>query len=333
MAEPSRTVLPAVRHGWMDVLRGVSILLVTLNHSILNASDKYGSVPHVVVTVNEVLEPVRMPTMVFLSGMLLSKSLTKGRYTYLDGKVRSLLWPFLVWTCVALIFEGSLGYVRGEGLSIPNPFVALVDPLGHTWFLQYLFIFYMIALAAGRIPPLAISASALVAGFVLDGDWNRFLTLLAFFMLGKWVAEHSNVLRPAVYDRWVLVAAAGGAAALVGITFAGFDVTYESASVPLVLALGILAIRAAQAVEGHRFVRPLRYVGERSIVFYLTHGYVVLLGVAIGMKLTGNGLVAVAVAFSAGVMASTIMAMGYDRFAPVRLLYELPKKRASAPAA
>ncbi len=107
--------------------------------------------------------------MMFLSGLLLSGSLIKGPRVYTAGKLRAIAWPFLVWTLIAYAYEIT-DHLLGEGaLELPTPIEAIVTPIGHLWFLQIIFLCYMIALALRSISPLIPAAVAIVAGIFLDG--------------------------------------------------------------------------------------------------------------------------------------------------------------------
>ena len=76
-AEVGGLAIGTPRIGWMDSLRGLSVSLVVMFH----ASGQFagdGSVSDVLTIANDLFAPLRMPTMVFLSGLLVPRSLTKG---------------------------------------------------------------------------------------------------------------------------------------------------------------------------------------------------------------------------------------------------------------
>ena len=106
----------------MDVLRGTSILLVVFNHAILFASALPTGSPEVAWALNQVFAPIRMPLMVFLSGLLVAPSLARGWRQYLRGKARRVLYPYLVWSAIALVLlylwdirDGLVGGVAPAG--------------------------------------------------------------------------------------------------------------------------------------------------------------------------------------------------------------------------
>ena len=76
----------AARMQWMDLLRGLAVLLVV----VLHAASHGGAEVEGWTLVNRHLTPFRMPLLMFLSGMLLHRSLAKPLPVYLWGKVAAL---------------------------------------------------------------------------------------------------------------------------------------------------------------------------------------------------------------------------------------------------
>ncbi|MDK6499355.1 hypothetical protein QP341_26160, partial [Escherichia coli] len=57
----------------------------------------------------QVFQSWRMPMLVFLSGVLLPRSVSKPLGTYYRGKAERILWPFLVWMVVLALATGRPG--------------------------------------------------------------------------------------------------------------------------------------------------------------------------------------------------------------------------------
>ena len=74
------------RFAWMDLLRGSAIFMLILYHASAIASLYGRDLPRWLVIFNEFFLPFRMPTLMFLSGMLLSGSLRKPLVQYYWGK-------------------------------------------------------------------------------------------------------------------------------------------------------------------------------------------------------------------------------------------------------
>ena len=94
MPQPSTDSAPRMR--WMDLLRGVAVLLVVVLHgSDIPRANGLGVERW--TELNLYLEPFRMPLLMFLSGTLLPRSLTKSAGAYLWGKFASIVWPLMIW--------------------------------------------------------------------------------------------------------------------------------------------------------------------------------------------------------------------------------------------
>ncbi|WP_108718073.1 acyltransferase family protein [Miniimonas sp. S16] len=118
----------------MDLLRGASIFLVTFNHAIL-FSVEFGGAPLVAQVANQALAPVRMPLMVFMSGLLVGPSLAKGWRPYVSGKARRVLYPYVVWSVIVFLMR-SIGDPSGMVARAPEFLLAVaIEPVSHLWFL------------------------------------------------------------------------------------------------------------------------------------------------------------------------------------------------------
>ena len=144
------------------------------------------------------------------------------------------------------------------------------------WFLLFLTLFYAhsyLLLRAG-LPHLPLIVTALLISFVLVDETrpSRYFFLLAFFLLGDWVMRHPDVWEHALSDRAVLAGCAVLATALVveSVTtpaIGRYDAEYSVA----VLAAIVLFARGARAVSDRPVLRPLRLLGEHSLVPYVVH--------------------------------------------------------------
>lgn len=251
-----------MRFRWMDVLRGGAIGLVILSHSaFILVRFNYGIAPGWLIAFNEMFAPFRMPTLMFLSGMLLPAALRKPLGVYYSGKLRKVAWPYVVWMvvwCVAFPVYGSL-------LSLDTWWTS------YLWFLLYIFIFYLIAPLTRWVPGWVLVLAPWIAASMVDGLFNRrFFFLMGFFFLGKLVADHSDLLERVMRSRWVWVAVP--VTAVFGLYSALVDPTSYWGLLAPVSAVGVLAAaKIAQTIDGQEWTRPLQYIGQHSLIFYVTH--------------------------------------------------------------
>lgn len=312
-----------MRIGWIDALRGFAMIVVVFSHALGVAwrlADP--GVPGIVGDISLFFLPFRMPTLMVLSGWMLSRSLARGAVRYADGKVRSLVWPYLVWILVYWVVSSD------EAWRSPTGWLAA----SWLWFIFYLAIYYAVAPLLVRLPALAVplllwAASVLAPG----GGWTNLLLYGGFFFAGHAAWVHRARLRR--IDRpWVLVSVA-----LVAILF-GIGVVLGPASplvpfeyrvdwvllIPFTLC-GIAAfVLAARRIPDRR-TGALRFIGRNSVVVYVVH-YPLQLALADWMQdegVTDWRLILLA-AFALPMLVSVGLAFA-RRFAAVDALFVMPR--------
>jgi peptidoglycan/LPS O-acetylase OafA/YrhL len=319
------------RLHWVDVTRGLAVLLVVFYHVVIALEVDSVAAPAWAVVLNDALAPFRIPTLMFCSGLLLARSLEKPPRTYLVGKLRHIGWPWLVWTTVIVVFLWAGSSVAGDGNYGPGRLVELVlSPTTYTWYLAYLLAFYVVAL----VVPAAVRSAAvpllLVVSFVVhDGDgWTRVAFLLAFFFLGDAAARHRAAFE-ALARRGVVVAI--GAVAAVGTAIASTQL--PGLRYDLVAAVGVVGLVLVAVPVGGRLAstsagRALSAVGRDSVVYYTTHWIVVTLGVhALGLVGLHQGTLMIVVLLTAGLAAPWVMVRLSRRSRLVAGLYAWPSRR------
>lgn len=254
------------------MLRGIAVLLVVVLHG---ADIPYlnGNGVEEWAQVNRYLEPFRMPLLMFLSGMLLPRSLAKPLRLYAWGKFAAIVWPLLLWV---LLF-GLLIYRGG----IDNP--AFWRSGGdYLWFLTALTICYLIG--AGLKPvvrtqwafilvSLALFAAMLLTRHFADVDLSiasRTLYNGAFFFLGAACVR--------AVPRWIkapalLVVGLGiiaGVVSYLGIEDRSLRTGTLYAVPGSVIGLAV-AIWLASRVQSGAILTFLAWMGRSSIVVYIVH--------------------------------------------------------------
>jgi uncharacterized membrane protein YcfT len=320
---------PRERLFWMDVLRGAAVLLVVVNHAAVVLGDRAADLPPLVATTNDIFAPIRIPTISFLSGMLLAPSLAKGTRRYVGGKVRNVAYPYLVWTAVYIVVivrpwvhEGGFGPARVARYVLTAP-----SPL---WFIGFLLGFYLLAMVLRRVPPVLVIGATLLASMVFPDDTRteRFFFLFGFFLLGDLVTRHADTVQ-----RWIVrpaaVAAAGVcAAALVLVALRqGEAARYQAEFTVGVLAVILLLAYTAQAVSGSRAGAPLCYVGRSSLVVYVVHYPAVIVAVE-AMDLLGNfsPVTLFGAALAAGTLSGLVAIWARRHVPTVEALFSIPQR-------
>ena len=182
------------RAGWMDMLRGLAVLLVAVFHIQYPLVERVPGTPDVLLRLGESMQPFRMPLLFFLSGLLLPRSLAKPPRTYVTGKLRSLIWPFVLWTVIVAITFEALWRDEDRWWLLTDA-TAMLTGFQHLWFLSVLIVCYALAPLTQLVPawvlplPMAFASSFLTS----DSSWveygEKVLWYGAFFFAGAAVAH------------------------------------------------------------------------------------------------------------------------------------------------
>lgn len=263
----------------MDATRGTAIILVIVFHAIVEV-DLRTDLPGWTQVAADIIAPARLPVVVFLSGLLLAKSLSKPVRRYLAGKVSRILWPFLLWTLIMTGLFVAAEPVTGAGWGWGDLPMALVSPIDHLWYLRDLFVFYLLALTTRRVPPSVMACIALLccaAAFLLGvPGLTRATYLFFFFMLGYWLVTEKKMWNELLKSRVaLLVASALSLAVIPAAVFLG-DIRYEFVFLPMTAGMGLLLARTMRRFGSAKFLEPLQSVGTNSMSYYLVHWPVIL---------------------------------------------------------
>lgn len=328
-ASPGQSVT-APRQTWMDLLRGVAILLVIFLHTMSPLDDDGRTTPEQLLQVNDALAPFRIPTLVFLSGMLLAGSLRKGFARFARGKLEKIGWPYLVWSAVFLAVVGSTS---------PSTLLAVFyDPPTYLWYLFFLLIFYFLAYGlrtyAPQVPLAVVAAASAASGVLLpeDGRSQRFVFLFAFFLLGDLASTHLDQVRRVVALPGVWLA--GAALSVVGaaLSFDGTLVRYQPEHAWVVLGFLAVALRWTPRLAEAAWTEPLQFLGRQSLVYYVVHLPAILVAAKVVRAAGVDGPeVLVPVGMLAG-LATGYLFVTAQRWAPaVGWLFSFPSHRLRRP--
>lgn len=265
----------------------------------------------------------------FVSGLMLPRSLDKPAGAYFRGKLDKLVWPWLMWTVLMTLLLAPSASEFGA------PWLLNVHGSVHTWFLFTVFISYLLAWPLRSIQPLLAAALLAAISWVVpdDGSWLRLLerttAMSAFFFLGAAFARYGQD------PKSVPIPIAVGGTLLAMITTAlvvlrGGGPDHASPAGFVTACVGILAASWVASLTAHlKIIRLIGWFGRRSIVPYLVHWplYVILVRVLPleASWLTILGLTATAMLLS----AMLIIAWPWSRVmfeSPVQLDISRPLK-------
>jgi peptidoglycan/LPS O-acetylase OafA/YrhL len=274
------------RHQGVDTLRGLACLLLVALHTIGEAPEHGLRVAddHPLAVFAALFFHLRMPLFAMLSGFVYGyRPVEPGQsLAFLGGKLGRLGLPYLFAATAFLAVNIVLG--GPHALPLTGIHEAYLLPYAQFWFLQALFLIFLILAMADTLFPRApfavaaalfiVSAIAFLSPFGRGIEWlsfDRMLYLLPFFAFGLAL----NRMRPAV-PRTLIAVLLGGA--LILMTLYALDVFADPhRDIPrrtaIALALGTV-LGGSLLVVTLRF-DPLARIGRFSFTIFLYHLFVV----------------------------------------------------------
>lgn len=285
------------RYHWMDLCRGVAILMVVVMHSFTMPAGRGVETFDGLIWFFHFLTPMRVPVLFALSGMLLAWALQKPFFTYMAGKIRNLLWPLILWSVLT-------AYAYGRPRLLDDPW-AWIGGVSHMWFLGVLLFCFVVGWTVKIVPawvyvvlfPLILAVAEMPNDVVL-----RYLYYGTYFMMG------------AVLWRWrTKVRTMGVWLPALSIT-GGIAGCFAAGSSPI-HALGLIGLVApipwlfAMLWIGPRLPRVafLESIGRNSVIWYCAHFPVLMVAMRWSMGAGLEGVQVNAVVLAASVLVPLLL--------------------------
>ena len=288
----------------IDTLRGLACILLAAHHVIGHDTTAGLRLPtdHVLPQVNEVLALLRMPLFSFLSGFVYAwRPYSGDAGRFLKGKVRRLLVPMLLVGTLFAVFQAN---TPGANASEYDWRLLHIVPVAHYWFLESLFLIFMLTVLLERFALLATPHRfamvwVLAAMLYLANPMPYHLGLqgatylLPFFLLGL----GSNRFGEGLPRGWVMGLAAAMIAGL------GIYLLLVAKAMPHRTQLTALVISACTClflVRTHIELRWLAWIGVYSFAIYLFH---TMFSAATRIVLLQLGVTSIPILFTLGLVA------------------------------
>ncbi len=267
---------PRPRVEWVDVTKGIAMLLIVLYHSVLISVQAWLA-PRGWTHFNNFLMGIRMPEFFFSSGLLAVAAINRPWRQLWSGRMALLAWAFVLWTVIQFgYFLAVPMESRPHETDLMRVIMAPLWPF-RLWYLHALILCLVLTKLLKTLPMKPLIAVTFVASTlsysILDVhnlSYNGLSRYLVFFLLGYFLRE--RVFAATVVAR-PLAAAAG--VLLLGATLTVVDVA-DIRDVPGVLTtIGLIACAVgallARALVDTPLKRPLTYLGRRTLRIYVTH--------------------------------------------------------------
>jgi uncharacterized membrane protein YcfT len=262
------------RVDWIDVAKGICIVMVVMMHSTLGVEQAAGA-PGWMGYAVAFAQPFRMPDFFLIAGLFLARRIDAPWRLYLDRKVLHFAYFYALWLTIqfGLKAPGMAAEIGWDG-ALRAYFLAFVEPWGTLWFIYHLALFFLVTRLLRRVPwPLVLAAAAALeiapihTGSVLIDEFaGRYVYFFAGYIFA---ARFFRLAAEAAAERATALTALALWAILNGlVVFNGLaDLRFVSLALGFAGALAVVA--TAAIIASKRAAAPLRWLGEHSIVVYL----------------------------------------------------------------
>jgi uncharacterized membrane protein YcfT len=263
------------RLDWVDVAKGICIILVVMMHSTLGVEKAVGTETALHAFI-EWARPFRMPDFFLISGLFLAARISRPWRAYLDTKVVHFAYFYVLWVNIqfAMKAPGMVGELGVQGVAAQY-LTSYVQPFGTLWFIYLLAVFFVATkLLHGVSKPIVLAGAALLHVLAPHTGWlvvDEFADRFVFFYTGYAAAPLVLALASRIwgYPALLLVPALvswgwlNWLAVDSGLAVTAWsDLPFAYAGVLAVIAFSVLLARSGRA-------RALAYCGRNSIVIYL----------------------------------------------------------------
>ncbi|MEV8133606.1 acyltransferase family protein [Pseudarthrobacter oxydans] len=285
IAKRGHKVTAGPRLEWLDTARGLAVTLVVLYHAVLFAESIAGA-SGVWSPVIRFFQPLRLPLLFFVSGMLSSSAVRRSWGWLARNRIGTLLWCYGLWTALTFIIFGFVPYTRPDapGRGLGPMMESLMLPHTGLWYLLSLAAMVVAAKLLGRVPswlvlPVTAILSAVVSsdvfGVGLWWSWANTLSYAFFFFLGLEFRE-GTILMARVYARaWPASLTAACYVIVLGLV--GYFGLQKFPGVYVVLSLFAIgaSLLISATIGGRKAAVWLSRIGAMTLPIYVTHEIVI----------------------------------------------------------
>jgi len=336
------------RSDWIDVAKGVCIVLVVLWHVIMKHYLQIGwslpvPLPGLWGGFGEILLPLRMPVFFTISGMLAANAAQRPWRAVVRSRVAKFFYLYALWftvhTAVLALAPDFDTLAAGGVLDVVEQLTITPTNL---WYLIALAVYFVVAKSTRSLPTVAVLAPALLLSAIASagllaapGNRGQLYQNLLFFLIGlrfkPWVERWARTATLRLF----LTAAAAYLVATLAIEAIGAQRWFGVW--PVVSLIAVLAgiAGAVRLARVRRLRGPLTALGRNTLPIYVMHmPLLALMDLALRDPLSRAGP-AVQLAFAAGwpVAAAALLitvCLTLHRFllaARCDWLFDLPRRR------
>jgi fucose 4-O-acetylase-like acetyltransferase len=286
------------RYEWLDVARGIGIILVVIGHALGGIIDSpIGDGATGLRQAFFVIYTFHMPLFFILSGALVARRVERDRAAFGQSLLVDLVWPYFLWSVIQFSVIYMVGSLANRPIDALWPtFSALpYNPISQFWFLYALFLLHGLAILTlpvlGRNGFLLLCLALKPIGLLIalpivlrlafnQAPWYGIGVFLAAQGIAELVVRRPPMMR--------LVALPAAAVIMIAVVLGASRDFMPAADMqtaaapalaglawnPLVFPVGLLGAMAVIGIAGFALgpvSTLLRYLGRRSMAIFILH--------------------------------------------------------------
>jgi fucose 4-O-acetylase-like acetyltransferase len=257
------------RDQWLDVARGLGIVLVVWGHVVRGLFNAGLAQPDRLGALDQIIYLFHMPLFFFLAGVNVERSRRHGDRAFVVGKLKTVAWPYFLWSAFQLSVMLALGAVVNTPVSAGDLLAIPWRPQAPFWFLYALFVSQMAVLLVprNRLAWLALAlAAALATAWLPPAEiLQRTAFGLLFVVLGM-----CGVAPRLAGWKVIALCVLGFALAATVLVKPEFRLAWPIWTAP-VAALGVAAtVALSREIKGKAAV-ALAWLGSASMTIFVLH--------------------------------------------------------------
>lgn len=272
---------------WPDFCKGIAILLVVVGHAIGYVSSYGGGKDiSVLLSIDKWIYSFHMPLFFFVSGFLqrISEDRKGMSRNIVKSKMISLIVPYVAFSIAFWAFKMFFGEIVNNPITIIDLLLIIIFPLSDLWFLYALFILFIIhvLLKKLRIDDRFIFVVALVLSILLSSMewksmWNR--TAIPRICSNITYYETGLVLSNVIEKNDIFNKKHRMIISMIFVILGGL-ICFIDIQIPVMLGVKKVASAYCSIFGLYQLsqivvVKPLQFLGSKSLYVYLTHDYAV----------------------------------------------------------
>lgn len=269
------------RYSWVDISKGIAIILVVVGHVIVGLRGAGIAVDEIWGSIHNVIYSFHMPLFFMMSGFFIVKSLeSRTTIGFSLSKVDSIVYPYALWMLIqASALAAVAQYTNSNHDASWSGVIQLYPAKDQFWFLYHLMLMMLVTLllfSVFRVSLLLATIASLVMYFTLSsmsGDLARFSAFYCYFLIGSLVGRDLNALQAFLNRRSVLAATLTGFIVLQYLMAMVLNVKHNEYGI-FTLAVAFVSIMFILSLAVHVSklnIACIRTIGQASMLIFLGH--------------------------------------------------------------